>query len=97
MTFLSYNAKVHPHFPKVRSLLAGLSERASLRPKVVAIHCAAVEERAPLDAGWIQFEDLVAIGKAKKLGRTDDGEVQWARLSFDWPLWILFSSGTTGT
>lgn len=30
------------------------------------------------------------------MGRSDSGEVRWQRLPFDTPLWILFSSGTTG-
>ncbi|THH33618.1 hypothetical protein EUX98_g606 [Antrodiella citrinella] len=91
-----YNAKVHSHLPKLRLLLAGLSERAGLRPQVVAIHVSAAGERVPLDSDWIAFEDFVATGKSTQLGRTADGEIEWARLSFDWPLWILFSSGTTG-
>lgn len=37
------------------------------------------------------------LGGEKKLGRTSEGEIEWARLPFDWPLWILFSSGTTGS
>jgi len=43
--------------------------------------------------GW---GDFVAEGQHRKLGRTDDGEIEWNRLPFDAPLWILFSSGTTG-
>ena len=35
-------------------------------------------------------------GAQHKLGRSEDGEIEWHRLSFDAPLWVLFSSGTTG-
>ncbi|TCD66991.1 hypothetical protein EIP91_000671 [Steccherinum ochraceum] len=91
-----YNAKVHPHLPKLKSLLTGLSDRASLHPTVVTIHVPATGHRAALEPGWIAFENFVSLGKEKKLGRTADGEIEWARVSFDWPLWILFSSGTTG-
>ena len=42
------------------------------------------------------WDDVVAEGREKKLGRTPDGEIEWKRLDFNWPLWILFSSGTTG-
>ena len=39
---------------------------------------------------------LVAEGAEKQLGRTPGGDIAWRRLDFNWPLWILFSSGTTG-
>lgn len=42
------------------------------------------------------FEEFRARGAEKKLGRREDGEVEWKRMGFDWPLWVLFSSGTTG-
>ena len=42
------------------------------------------------------WEDFVREGADYKLGRDDLGEILWHRGSFNWPLWILFSSGTTG-
>lgn len=93
----SYNAKVHAHLPKLRTLLAKLSDRAQLRPEVVIIrHPFDVSRREDWDSSWIDWTDLAAEGQAKKLGRTADGEIEWRRLDFNWPLWILFSSGTTG-
>ena len=93
-----YNAKVHPHLPKLRELLRGLSERASLQPKVVVIHNAAAPAATRDDwlPDWVSFDDFAKLGQEKGLGRTPTGEIEWARLPFDWPLWILFSSGTTG-
>ncbi|KAI0677532.1 acetoacyl-CoA synthetase [Trametes maxima] len=92
-----YNAKVHAHLPKLQDLLAKLSERAQLRPEVVIVrHPFGVSSRADWDPSWIDWVDLVAEGIEKKLGRTPDGEIEWRRLGFNWPLWILFSSGTTG-
>lgn len=35
-------------------------------------------------------------GAQQKLGRSEDGEIEWHRQLFDAPLWVLFSSGTTG-
>ncbi|KAI0796637.1 acetoacetate-CoA ligase [Abortiporus biennis] len=90
-----YNAKVHPHAPKLKALLSGLSQR-SLQPKVVVVPHRTSKDHNDWDTAWIPFQDFVAVGKEKKLGRTPEGEIQWARLGFDWPLWILFSSGTTG-
>lgn len=92
-----YNAKIHAHLPKLRTLLAKLSDRAQLRPEVVIIrHPFDASRREDWDPSWIDWTDLAAEGQAKKLGRTADGEIEWRRLDFNWPLWILFSSGTTG-
>ncbi len=92
-----YNAKVHPHLPKLTTLLAGLSERISLTPKVVVAHHPSYSaDHDTWGNDWTSFDEFVNIGKERKLGRSPDGEIEWARLGFDWPLWILFSSGTTG-
>ncbi|KAI0081811.1 acetoacetate-CoA ligase [Panus rudis PR-1116 ss-1] len=91
-----YNGKVHPHLPKLKKLLAGLSERIPERPKIVVIEKSVPGTRDGWEPDWTDFNALVKTGKEKQLGRTPDGEIQWARLGFDWPLWILFSSGTTG-
>ncbi|EJF61261.1 acetoacetate-CoA ligase [Dichomitus squalens LYAD-421 SS1] len=92
-----YNAKVHPHLPKLRALLVDLAERSSLHPEVVVVrHPFDVTSRGDWDAGWKDWNELVAVGRDKKLGRDADGEILWKRLDFNWPLWILFSSGTTG-
>ncbi|TFK91828.1 acetoacyl-CoA synthetase [Polyporus arcularius HHB13444] len=92
-----YNAKVHPHLPKLRALLAGLAEKADLHPEVIVVrHPFGVTEPSQWDAAWKDWDDVVAEGREKKLGRTPDGEIEWKRLDFNWPLWILFSSGTTG-
>ncbi|KAI9000978.1 acetoacyl-CoA synthetase [Trametes punicea] len=93
-----YNAKVHPHLPKLKDLLAKLSERAQLHPEVVVIrHPFEVSTREEWDTNWIDWADFVAEGHEKQLGQTPDGEIEWRRFDFNWPLWILFSSGTTGT
>jgi hypothetical protein len=94
----SYNAKVHPHLPKLTSLLSRLSQRSSIQPIVVIIHSTSQpEDRSSWPHDWISWDTFVEEGKINKLGRTKDGEIEWKRQSFNWPLWILFSSGTTGT
>ncbi|KAK7695798.1 hypothetical protein QCA50_000436 [Cerrena zonata] len=92
-----YNAKVHQHLPKLKTLLAELSDRSSLKPTIIIIQKSTLDDRSTWSPNWVGFRDFVNLGKEKKLGRTPDGEIEWARLGFDWPLWILFSSGTTGT
>ncbi|KZT12742.1 acetoacyl-CoA synthetase [Laetiporus sulphureus 93-53] len=92
-----YNAKVHVHIPKLKTLLSGLSERGHIPQKVVVIrHLLMPSEDAKWDRTWMDFKDLAAEGEKAKLGRTPEGEIKWQRLDFNWPLWILFSSGTTG-
>lgn len=44
----------------------------------------------------MKWDDFVAEGKQHHFGRSISGEIEWQRLPFDAPLWILFSSGTTG-
>ncbi|KAG1754051.1 uncharacterized protein EDB91DRAFT_1101357 [Suillus paluster] len=89
-----YNAKVHPHLPKLQSLLSGLSERCSLNPVVIVIQSGRDASRWGPD--WVSWDTFISRGKSSSLGRASDGEIEWCRQCFDWPLWILFSSGTTG-
>jgi acetoacetyl-CoA synthetase len=94
-----YNGKVHPHIPKLQALLAGLKERAIKLPKVIIIELAAkgvaiLHEK--WESNWMKWDTFVVGGAQSKLGRSTSGEIEWRRQAFDWPLWILFSSGTTG-
>ncbi|OJT03733.1 Acetoacetyl-CoA synthetase [Trametes pubescens] len=93
-----YNAKVHAHLPKLRTLLAKLSDRAQLRPEVVIIrHPFVASSRNDWDPSWIDWADLAAEGQAKKLGRTADGEIEWRRLDFNWPLgWMMWNFLVSG-
>ncbi|KAI6164873.1 hypothetical protein EDD17DRAFT_1775220 [Pisolithus thermaeus] len=76
---------IHQHLRKLRSFA----------PKVVIIETGKRDPSIPIGR-WELWDNFIAEGKAIALGRKN-GEIQWARQSFDWPLWILFSSGTTGT
>jgi acetoacetyl-CoA synthetase len=91
-----YNGKVHPHLSKLSVLLSEMANRGLVPPKVVVIASNQNSETSVWDDNWITWDDFVKYGKVQKLGRTPDGEVEWKRQGFDWPLWILFSSGTTG-
>lgn len=113
-----YNAKVHPHLPKLASLLSGLQASSSssssstpIKPTVILISplpSSLTSGLPPLES--LGYEDVVAFEEFRKrgeeagekgLGRRMKGEVEieieWRRMGFDWPLWVLFSSGTTGT
>lgn len=72
-----------------------MDERNCAPKKIVVINSNLIEEET-MSGASIRWNDFLQIGKEKKLGRDDTGEIQWKRLSFNWPLWILFSSGTTG-
>lgn len=52
--------------------------------------------REAWEKDWLSWEDFVRQGREHHLGRSEDGEIVWHRTAFDAPLWILFSSGTTG-
>lgn len=88
---------MHPHLPKLATLLAGLHDSIALQPKVIIIETnLQVPNHQQWDSKWVSWHDFAEKGKHAKLGRDAQGEIEWRRLSFDWPLWILFSSGTTG-
>lgn len=88
---------MHAHLPKLSTLLSGLSEKIALQPKIVIIESnLQVSDKQDWSQNWISWTSFVDQGISANLGRDDTGEVKWRRQSFDWPLWILFSSGTTG-
>ncbi|EIW76117.1 acetoacetyl-CoA synthetase [Coniophora puteana RWD-64-598 SS2] len=91
-----YNGKVHLHLPKVAALLDGLRQKSSVEPKVVVVHTGLSTSSLGWQEEWMKWTDFVVTGKESRLGRTTAGEIAWCRKGFDWPLWILFSSGTTG-
>jgi len=96
--FHSYNQKVHDHISKLSLLLARLSTaNEGHSPKVIIIHAIPhPEDRSYWLGGWLGWETFLDEGRKCKLGLTSEGEIEWKRLPFDAPLWILFSSGTTG-
>ncbi|KAF9782823.1 acetoacyl-CoA synthetase [Thelephora terrestris] len=93
-----YNGKIHPHLPKLSTLLSGLFTKSGQSPRVVVVtsgHGALVDTDA-WNTEWSTWDAFIETGRKSKLGRSAQGEIEWKRLPFDWPLWILFSSGTTG-
>ncbi|KAG8718896.1 hypothetical protein FRC08_004115 [Ceratobasidium sp. 394] len=94
---VSYNGKRHPHIPKLETLLAGLNKRGLESPKVVIIDATRGKaSSADSDSAWERWDDFLNRGRRLKVGRDHDGNIAWTRVDFNHPLWIMFSSGTTG-
>lgn len=101
-----YNGKVHAHLPKLFSLLSSL-ETDSLcpRPKVVVILGTPLPADRSLrphtrlvgwGENWLSWNDFLDSGEGREVAASGARrEIDWYRGGFDWPLWILFSSGTT--
>jgi acetoacetyl-CoA synthetase len=93
----SYNAKVHRHIPKLSALLSGLSEKLIAPLKVIIMHAIPQpEDRGDWSPDWVSWDKFLEEGHKSQIGRTPSGDIAWTRMGFDAPLWILFSSGTTG-
>ncbi|KIY49242.1 acetoacetate-CoA ligase [Fistulina hepatica ATCC 64428] len=94
-----YNAKVHAHIPKVKRLTRRLADKGTAVPHVIVIHAIPHEHTSgssDWETGWTGWADFLEEGKRSGLGVDASGEIKWSRLPFDYPSWILFSSGTTG-
>jgi acyl-CoA synthetase (AMP-forming)/AMP-acid ligase II len=100
-----YNNKLHSHTPKLQTLLEGLAG-ANKSPKAVILIPFKNGATAfnPVDpkttvSSWSTF---LHLGNTRKLGwilpsnQNEDVEFAWHPTPFNAPLWILFSSGTTG-
>lgn len=93
---IRYNAKVHNHLPKLSELLIGLKDK-SIDPTVIILHAVPqVQDRSGWSEDWVTWDSFMTKGREAKIGRTPSGEIMWHRGSFNDPLWILFSSGSTG-
>ncbi|CUA70198.1 acetoacetyl-CoA synthetase [Rhizoctonia solani] len=96
VNLVSYNGKRHPHIPKLKALLAGLDERKVKLPKIVIIDTTGGSSKSDWDQSWESWVSFIARGASSKAGLNDKGEIAWTRVDFNHPLWIMFSSGTTG-
>jgi acetoacetyl-CoA synthetase len=95
VTRYSYGGKVHDRTSELAKIVSGLS---SLRAVVLVDH-----ELSPHAIGSLQ-NALKESGSSAKViawrdftdGRRDGAKLDIADVGFDHPLWILYSSGTTG-
>ena len=90
MNAVNYNGRAHPHLEKAKLVATGLediTERVVVMPYV---------QSASMDLAGIPhaqtFESFLALG-----GDCDsEATIDFAQLPFGHPLFIMFSSGTTG-
>ncbi|KAE8232843.1 hypothetical protein CF326_g2121 [Tilletia indica] len=95
---VKYNGKVLDHVSKVQGVVDGLesarsSDEQPLELTVIADlvpeHSTSAEKACSARAGWTSFEDFLKEGEGSD-------EIEYEQLDFNHPIWILFSSGTTG-
>jgi acetoacetyl-CoA synthetase len=94
-----YNGRVHDHIGKVKEVVKGLrssrnAEQQELEGVVIIPYCSQIggESKSEMESDWSKWSDFLAQGKEK-----ENGKIDFEQLDFNHPLWILFSSGTTGS
>lgn len=92
-----------PHIPKLREVVSGL-EKLSIKPlKVVIIPLPRARGWPPMtregweeSSDWLAWKDIIEIGAAEAKRDPTLKDISFWRGGFNHPIWILFSSGTTG-
>jgi acetoacetyl-CoA synthetase len=82
--------------PKLRAVLGGL-QRPEISPELTVVLIDFIELKNGMlaaagqpDPSWLRWNDFLEGGDAAP------AEIDFYQAPFDHPLWILFSSGTTG-
>ncbi|GAK63211.1 acetoacetyl-coa synthetase [Moesziomyces antarcticus] len=99
-----YNGKVHDHLQKLQSVVDGLEadrkpEEQKLESVIVVPYVrshpvpehSATSQNGSQGTAWTSWESLLQEGEANA-----HKPIAFQQLDFNHPLWILFSSGTTG-
>lgn len=88
-----YNGKVHDHTSKLAEVVRGLDEGRKddeqRLEEVVLIPYVEEHPRGDQAQGWTSWDDFLKAGSPAQ-------DIEFEQLDFNHPLWILFSSGTTG-
>lgn len=95
---MTYNGKVLNQRQKLKGVVDGIRElRASPESEDlrVILFDFVGNGFSALEEGDIKYEDILAEGK-KLEESSENKDIDFYQADFDWPLWILFSSGTTG-
>lgn len=89
-----YNGKRLGQRAKLAEVVKGLTEGKARREELKAVVVDYLGEGAePLPEGWLGWEELKRVGDGLK---KEEEELRFYQGSFSHPLWVLFSSGTTG-
>lgn len=88
-----YNGKVLPQVAKLAAVVAGL-QRGREAPLPVVLVDYLGEENLESPVNWIGWEELGREGDA--LRSASGAALEFYQADFNYPLWVLFSSGTTG-
>lgn len=94
-----YNGRVHDHLNKLEEIVKGLEdgiekEEQKLQEVIVIPYLNQIGSQS--DSAKHQhtnWDDFLQSGKGTS---EDDSNIEFEQLDFNHPLWILFSSGTTG-
>lgn len=95
---VTYNGKVLNQRQKLKSVvdgIRGLRTSPESREMKVILFDFVGNGFSALEKGDLKYEDILAEGK-KLEEMSGKREIDFYQADFDWPLWILFSSGTTG-
>lgn len=92
---------MHNHTVKLATVLDGLAQLSLYPEKVVVISQQrnpplATHQQTGWNEEWVPWDAFVEQGEAEARRDPALATIDFWRGSFDHPLWILFSSGTTG-
>ena len=96
-----YNGKIHSHAQKLSQVIPGLTAQ-DVSPNLTVVLIPYVKESFVPQAGTefpehTKWEDFLGLSDKETSGvKEGEEKIDFYRASFDLPLWILFSSGTTG-
>ena len=92
-----YNGKIHDHISKLKSVVEELHKDVGVEQQleeVIVIENVRGHDTGASNKGWTSWSDYITSGQASS--SEDPSHIDFEQLDFNHPLWILFSSGTTG-
>lgn len=92
-----YGRKIHQVTPKAREIVAALAKLDCLKAVAVIGHLDKDREpsRESLQ-GYATGPEIITWNSFIQLGNDAPAEIPFRRAEFSYPIWIVFSSGTTG-
>ncbi|KAK4701849.1 acetoacetyl-CoA synthetase, partial [Phenoliferia sp. Uapishka_3] len=90
-----YNVKVLPQASKLATVVDGLKKGRKGELRVVIVDYLKEGNSEGIDKNWMKWEELGAKGQELRK-ESREAEMEFYQAEFDYPVWVLFSSGTTG-